>query len=482
MNIKNEDGEPGVPPTVALYSILGFWFFYAMLVTLRASVMGFEAQGAMAARRAVVTVIGIVVTWILYLCLRRFDRQPLATRIIAAFSLAAPFALATAAANFYVFNIYDPVSLIPDSDYQKYASEQGFALMQIVEDAISRYFFLAAWAGLYLALSYASEAHRVERRAARLERAAQQAELRSLRYQVNPHFLFNTLNSLSSLVMKDRRDEAEQMILSLSNFYRTSLTGDPLDDVSLEEEVHLQKLYLDIESVRFPDRLSTSIQIPHRLLMGDRSAHRPLRCTNQLVAGIRFTRLILIEPDELPLWHPDDAAGDRQSVGNFDDAFGIDAIELRLCGIGHVDARTTFQCDCAYLQIVEVVVEGCRVQCQSPVEPSRLSAQLECGQLLRPKLVEFAAGRHRDKATTLEAGGDASVQHHVVAGGIFQIQAPGHVVRVVAVGQLRRTVLDPRGDRVHPLFVAVQAQPAGSAPPFGEVQGRLAKKGSRSFP
>src|SRR3546814_4745830 len=87
--------------------------------------------------------------------------------------------------------------------------------MQIVEDAISRYFFLAAWAGLYLALSYASEAHRVERRADRLERAAQQAELRSLRYQVNPHFLFNTLNSLSSLVMKDRSEEHTSELLSL---------------------------------------------------------------------------------------------------------------------------------------------------------------------------------------------------------------------------------------------------------------------------
>src|SRR3546814_3783685 len=144
MSMKNEDGEPGVPPTVALYSILGFWFFYAVLVTLRASVMGFEAQGTMSARRAVVTVIGIVVTWVLYLCLRRFDRQPLATRIIAAFTLAAPFALAPAAANFYVFNIYDPASLFPDSDYQKYASEQGFALMQLVEDALSRYFFLSS--------------------------------------------------------------------------------------------------------------------------------------------------------------------------------------------------------------------------------------------------------------------------------------------------------------------------------------------------
>lgn len=266
MTIIHEDGEPGVPPTVALYSILGFWFFYAVLITLRASIMGFEAQGAMAARRAVVTVIGIVVTWIFYLCLRRFDRTRLTARVLAAFSLAIPFALATAAANFYIFNVYDPASLFPDADYQKYARQEGFALMQIAEDAISRYFFLAAWAGLYLALSYASEAHSVARRADRLERAAQQAELRSLRYQVNPHFLFNTLNSLSSLVMKDRRDEAEQMILSLSNFYRTSLTGDPLEDVSLEEEVQLQKLYLDIEAVRFPDRLSTSIQIPDRLL------------------------------------------------------------------------------------------------------------------------------------------------------------------------------------------------------------------------
>ena len=249
-----DDGERGVSPAVALYSILGFWLFYAILVTLRAAVMGFESQGELGIRRAVVTVIGIVVTWVLYLVLRRFDAKPLSVRIVAAFSLAAPFALAMASANFYMFNVYDPVNIFTDGDRGKYASEEAFALIQIVEDAISRYFFLAAWAGLYLALSYASEAHRTERRAARLG------------YQVNPHFLFNTLNSLSSLVMKDRRDEAEQMIMSLSNFYRTSLTGDPLDDVPLEEEVHLQKLYLDIEGVRFPDRLNTVIDIPPGLM------------------------------------------------------------------------------------------------------------------------------------------------------------------------------------------------------------------------
>ncbi|WP_313333587.1 histidine kinase [Sphingobium yanoikuyae] len=265
MTLPTEEGPRGVSPTAALYSIIGFWFFYAILISVRALVVGFDYQGEMAARRAVVTLIGIIVTWILYLAIRRFDAKPLAVRIVAAFSLAAPFALAMAVANYYIFNIYDPMGMFPDMDQQKYEA-QSHALIYIVDDAVSRYFFLSAWAGLYLGLSYASEAHRTERRAARLERAAQQAELRSLRYQVNPHFLFNTLNSLSSLVMKDRRDEAEQMIMSLSNFYRTSLTGDPLDDVQLEEEVHLQKLYLDIEAVRFPDRLTTRIDIPANLL------------------------------------------------------------------------------------------------------------------------------------------------------------------------------------------------------------------------
>ncbi|MFC3443397.1 sensor histidine kinase [Sphingobium rhizovicinum] len=261
-----EEGERGVAPAIALYSILGFWFFYTIIVSLRAVVIGFESQGEMAARRMVVATIGIIVTWIFYLVLRRFDHKPLVVRVVAAFSLAAPFALAMAAANYYIFNVYDPGNFISDGEKMKMAKEEGYVLISIVEDALSRYFFLSAWAGLYLALSYASEAHRTERRAARLERAAQQAELRSLRYQVNPHFLFNTLNSLSTLVMRNRPDEAEKMIMSLSNFYRTSLTGDPLDDVPLEEEVHLQKLYLDIEAVRFPDRLATAIDIPAGLL------------------------------------------------------------------------------------------------------------------------------------------------------------------------------------------------------------------------
>jgi LytS/YehU family sensor histidine kinase len=86
-----------------------------------------------------------------------------------------------------------------------------------------------------------------------------------LRYQVNPHFLFNTLNSLSSLVMSGRPQEAEEMILKLSTFFRSSLSLDPSADVTLAEEIALQSLYLDIERVRFPKRLKVEIDVPANL-------------------------------------------------------------------------------------------------------------------------------------------------------------------------------------------------------------------------
>jgi LytS/YehU family sensor histidine kinase len=135
----------------------------------------------------------------------------------------------------------------------------------IADNAANGYFFFIAWAALYLALSYAGEVKVLERRAAGLRSAAQAAELRALRYQVNPHFLFNTLNSLSSLVMSGKREEAERMILNLSTFFRTSLSGDPTEDVRLDEEIQLQRLYLDIETVRFPRRLLAEIDLPDAL-------------------------------------------------------------------------------------------------------------------------------------------------------------------------------------------------------------------------
>ena len=254
-----------VRPIVVFYSIIGFWLFYTLIVTARGAVMDFPAQGEIAQRRMLVTACGIALTWLLYLVMRRFDRQPLWVRIAVAFVAALPCAHIVATVNYFVFNVYDPASLFDDAHLAQVQAESSM-MKEIAELAISRFFFFIAWACIYLAMSYAGEVRVAERRAALYARAAQQAELRSLRYQVNPHFLFNTLNSLSSLVMTGKAAAAEAMIMNLSTFYRTSLSGDPLEDVTLEEEVRLQRLYLDIEAIRFPERLRTKFEIPERLL------------------------------------------------------------------------------------------------------------------------------------------------------------------------------------------------------------------------
>ena len=136
---------------------------------------------------------------------------------------------------------------------------------QLTDVALGRYFLLIAWAALYLALGNGEIARAAEWREGEYRRAAKAAELRSLRYQVNPHFLFNTLNSLSALVMTGRGEQAERMIQTISSFYRHSLAADPTSDVPLADEIALQRHYLEIEAVRFPDRLRTEFDVPENL-------------------------------------------------------------------------------------------------------------------------------------------------------------------------------------------------------------------------
>ena len=206
--------------------------------------------------------------------------------MIVAGLLAAPAALAFSTADWVVFEVVKtPWHAVGDKANTPPGAQQpqptGRMMVQvggtnaddanmevikmIADSAVNSYFFFVGWAALYLALCYAAEVGALERKNAAFRAAAQAAELRALRYQVNPHFLFNTLNSLSTLVMADRRPSAERMIINLSSFFRASLVGDPSEDVRLAEEIRLQRLYLEIEQVRFPDRLRLVIDLPDDL-------------------------------------------------------------------------------------------------------------------------------------------------------------------------------------------------------------------------
>ena len=253
-----------VSPRVAALSIIGFWVFYFIMTTLKSWFGHMPDQLWMMERRAIVSVAGMGLSAILCLILRHADRGSTRFLLATAFLASIPITIAYATINHAAFYVVAPLESILVELADK-PMEYRNPVSMILWAASGWYFFVVAWAVLYVALSYAAQVQAAERRAAQYRADAQTAELRALRYQVNPHFLFNTLNSLSSLVLGRREDEAERMIMNLSTFFRTSLTADPAQDVSLAEEIRLQRLYLDIERVRFPERLKVEIDVPAEL-------------------------------------------------------------------------------------------------------------------------------------------------------------------------------------------------------------------------
>jgi two-component system LytT family sensor kinase len=276
----------------AVKSILGFWIFYSFTVVARAF-LGTDPWTTLE-DKLVIIAIGIVLTCLIYFAIAVFGRGSSIRRkaIIAAMgSVAASLVMGLA-----LILLED--SLPQSKEEFRYQAREGFTVVEkgnqvriertaaeplvltmprvhdldankriraALDASVVWLFFFIAWGAFYLANQAQTEALGAQRRLADAESAAQAAQVRALRYQVNPHFLFNTLNSLSSLVMTGRSDRAETMLLALSTFFRTSLSLDPSADVSLAEEIDLQRLYLDIEMARFPDRLTVEIDVPPEL-------------------------------------------------------------------------------------------------------------------------------------------------------------------------------------------------------------------------
>ena len=136
-------------------------------------------------------------------------------------------------------------------------------------------FVFFTWAALYHGIKYYQFLQREQEVAVRAESAqrqealkriqaeaeAKEAQMQLLRYQLNPHFLFNTLNSVSALVTAKRANDANRMLLNLSKFLRFSLEQERIPMTTLREELAALQLYLDIEKVRFSDRLELVLDI-----------------------------------------------------------------------------------------------------------------------------------------------------------------------------------------------------------------------------
>jgi hypothetical protein len=289
--------RPAVQPRfrdwpLAFKSILGFWFFYALTVVARAF-LGTDPWTTLE-NKLVVIAIGMVLTGLIYLAIATLGQNG---------SIRRKAVIAAVASTIGSVAMGGTLILLEDmfresKEEFRFQAREGFWVIEqgqqiriersaqeplvltmpkaneldpmkrvryALDASVVWLFFFIAWSAFYLATQAQAETLGAQRRLADAESAAQAAQVRALRYQVNPHFLFNTLNSLSSLVMTGRSDRAETMLLALSTFFRTSLSLDPGADVTLAEEIDLQRLYLDIEKARFPDRLHVEIDVPQEL-------------------------------------------------------------------------------------------------------------------------------------------------------------------------------------------------------------------------
>lgn len=196
----------------------------------------------------IATVTGFSISLILSVIYGRLiNQRPLITWSATAVTLAAAV-VASAMINGWALSLMRGIS------------ETGFA-----QTVLSVFYIdmtlLGAWSALYYAINYYLQVEEQADRLERLEAQATSAQLAMLRYQLNPHFLFNTLNSISTLVLLKQTEPANAMLTRLSSFLRHTLVTQPGGKVSIEQEVETLKLYLEIERMRFEDRLRTVFKI-----------------------------------------------------------------------------------------------------------------------------------------------------------------------------------------------------------------------------
>ena len=126
---------------------------------------------------------------------------------------------------------------------------------RIFTGALISTYLLLCWSALYFGIYYYESVQKEREATLRATALAQEAQVKMLRYQLNPHFLFNTLNAISTLILDRDNDTASLAVNRLSAFLRHTLDQDPMKKVTLRQELEALDLYLGIEQLRFGDRL-----------------------------------------------------------------------------------------------------------------------------------------------------------------------------------------------------------------------------------
>ena len=143
---------------------------------------------------------------------------------------------------------------------------QAQTLFELFGGALSTTYLLLCWSVLYFGIKFYESQRKQEQAMLKAVALAQEAQLKMLRYQLNPHFLFNTLNAISTLILDNQNRKANHAVTRLSEFLRYTLDQDPMKKVTLRQEIEALDLYLGTERLRFGERLRLEYAIKEAAL------------------------------------------------------------------------------------------------------------------------------------------------------------------------------------------------------------------------
>ncbi|QAY78483.1 sensor histidine kinase [Sphingosinicella sp. BN140058] len=238
---------------------LGVWLFTAVMFVMPGLVATGRLPSFAIGHIALDIALGIALSALLYRVAARLQESRQAIRV------GGVFAGVCAAA--FVFSLFD--SLIGGEVLRLFMA--GHRIPEDVVNMTVSNFISFSWlfgllGTIYVILQTHQAVRERDRQLAEARSLAQTAQLTALRLQLNPHFLFNTLNAISSLIVTGRNKDGEKMLSRLCDFLRTALMADGSGSVSIGEELDMLQTYLEIESIRFGDRLTVEFACPDDLL------------------------------------------------------------------------------------------------------------------------------------------------------------------------------------------------------------------------
>ncbi|HET9107661.1 MAG TPA: histidine kinase [Steroidobacteraceae bacterium] len=150
-----------------------------------------------------------------------------------------------------------PLRIVINLTYQHFCdpSKHFNSLFDLFENALLSTYLLLCWSALYFGIKSYESKQQQQEAVLKAVTLAQEAQLKMLRYQLNPHFLFNTLNAISTLILDNQNRTASHAVMRLSEFLRYTLDQDPMKRVTLRQEIEALDLYLGTERLRFGERL-----------------------------------------------------------------------------------------------------------------------------------------------------------------------------------------------------------------------------------